>query len=367
MSQNKEQHIMDQLKILVVESDLKAAMSLTTTLRQQGWSVILSGDAVMAQSVALKTKPDAVVLNAQVPGGGSAVLRRMRSSVHTAVIPVIAIVAPGGIQKQEMLSVGAQECIEQPVDESTVCAAIRKHLAQPPVVTEAPTEIIGNPERLAALKDTGLLDSAPDESLDELTQLAAKLVSVPTVLVSLVDKDRQFFKSQFGLAESLAASHQTPLSYSFCQWVVSDKAELAVSDAREHPTLRANFAVRDFGVTAYAGAPLFEKAGHSIGSFCAVDAKPRYWTEDELATLRDLAKVAEAFIIMKQERDRTFSETEILRRNQSFTSLMRAIGNGVSGVTSVLRRNKQRLTEAERSRFLSIIEQQSQYLVSAAS
>lgn len=358
---------MDQLKILVVESDQKAAMSLTTTLRQQGWSVVLASDAIMAQSVALKTKPDAVVLNAQVPGGGVAALRRMRLSVHTAVIPVIAIVARGGTQKQELLSVGAQECIEQPVDASAVCAAIRKHLAQPPVVTEAPTEIIGNPERIGALRDTGLLDSAPDESLDEVTRLAAKLVGVPTVLISLVDKDRQFFKSQFGLAEPWAASRQTPLSHSFCQWVVSDKAELAVRDAREHPALRANLAVRDLGVTAYAGMPLFEKEGQSIGSFCAIDAKPRQWTEDELATLRDLAKVAEAFIIMKQERDRTFSESEILRRNQSFSSLMRAIGNGISGAASVLRRDGHRLFDAERNQFLSIIEQQSQYLVSAAS
>jgi DNA-binding response OmpR family regulator len=186
----------DRRKILVVESDQTAALSLATALRQQGWDVVSASDAVMALSVALKTKPDAVVLNAQVPaGGGLTVLKRMRSSVHTTVIPVIATAPRGGPHTQELLSAGAQACLDQPVDTGALCAAIRKHVAQPPVVMEAPAEVIRSPVRMAALTDTGLLDSAPDESFDRVTQLAAKLIGAPTVLVSLVDKDRQFFKS----------------------------------------------------------------------------------------------------------------------------------------------------------------------------
>jgi CheY-like chemotaxis protein len=354
-----------QLKILVVESDQRAALSLATALRQQGWGVVAASDAIMAQSVALKTKPDAVVLNAQIHGGGGLVaLKRMRSSAHTAVVPVIAIVPRGGVQKQEMLSAGAQECIEQPVDAAVICDAIKKHLSQPLVVMEAPAEVIASPERIAALIDTGLLDSAPDESFDRITQIAAKLVGAPQVLISLVDKDRQFFKSQVGLAAPWSASRQMPLSHSFCQWVVSGRAELTVRDAHQHPVLHSNLAVRDFGVSAYAGMPLYEKGGQAIGSLCAVNAKPQLWTENELETLRDLAKVAEAYIVMKQDRDvRAVKETETLQHDRGFSRLMQAIANGILGATRVLRRDGYRLSDAERRQLLAIIEQQSQRLI----
>ena len=74
-----------------------------------------------------------------------------------------------------------------------------------------------DPARLSALRQTALLDTPAEEAFDRLTRLASKILRAPVSLVSLVDEDRQFFKSAIGLAEPWASLRQTPLSHSFCQ------------------------------------------------------------------------------------------------------------------------------------------------------
>jgi GAF domain-containing protein len=145
------------------------------------------------------------------------------------------------------------------------------------------------PERLSELHNTRLLDSPPEESFDRLTRLTTTVLNVPIALVSLVDSDRQFFKSCLGLPQPWAAQRQTPLSHSFCQHVVESRRALVVSDAREHPLLRDNVAIRDLGVIAYAGAPLITPDGNVLGTLCAIDHQPRHWTPEQVEILCDLA------------------------------------------------------------------------------
>jgi PAS domain S-box-containing protein len=148
---------------------------------------------------------------------------------------------------------------------------------------------IHDPARLAVLYHTSLLGSAPDVAFDRFTRLTAKLLNVPVALVSLVDTDHQFFKSCVGLPEPLASNRQTPLSHSFCKYVVASKAPLQVDDARIHSLVRNNLAVPDFGVIAYLGSPLVTSQGHVMGALCAIDSKPRKWSRDQLGMIEDLA------------------------------------------------------------------------------
>jgi len=113
------------------------------------------------------------------------------------------------------------------------------------------------------------------------------VLGVPVSLVSLVDKDRQFFKSCIGLPVPLALSRQTPLTHSFCQHAVLSGEPVIVHDAREHPVLKDNPAV-GLGVVAYAGIPLVTSDGLVLGSFCAIDTQPRVWTQEQIDLLRDL-------------------------------------------------------------------------------
>jgi signal transduction histidine kinase len=143
--------------------------------------------------------------------------------------------------------------------------------------------------RLQALRQTELLDSPPEHFFDLITALAARALDVPVVLLSLVDADRQFFKSQHGLPSPVAERRETPLSHSFCQYVAAVGEALIVEDAREHPLVRDNPSVTELGVIGYAGLPLTTEEGFTIGSLCAIDTRPRRWTASELETLRDFA------------------------------------------------------------------------------
>jgi HPt (histidine-containing phosphotransfer) domain-containing protein len=148
-------------------------------------------------------------------------------------------------------------------------------------------------ERLCALRRTNLLDSEPEDGFDALTRRICARLGVPVSLVSLVDADRQFFKSIQGLPEPWLSLRETPLTHSFCQHVVFANEPLIVTDARSHALVKGNLAIPDLGVIAYAGVPLRTHEGHAIGSLCAIDTKPRSWSDDDLWELRRIADAAE--------------------------------------------------------------------------
>ena len=97
---------------------------------------------------------------------------------------------------------------------------------------DAPTPSnIANATRLAILGATGLLDSPREEAYDRLTRLASLTLRAPIAMMTLVDADRQFFKSCIGLPEPWASRRESPLDYTLCQYVVSSRAPLIVGDA----------------------------------------------------------------------------------------------------------------------------------------
>jgi CheY-like chemotaxis protein len=350
-------------KILVAQSDLKRACALRSAFEQRGWDVMIATDTVQAFTVAIRNKPAAVLLSSQIKGGGGLfLLKRMRECVHTAPMSIIVITEPNETTKQEYLSAGALECIEQPVEIERLCAAVRNHVAQPRRVVEPPLETLSSPARLAAIRDTQLLDSPPTQSFDELTRLATSLLGTPVALVSIVTSDKQFFKSQVGLADPWAKSRQTPLSHSFCQWVVSSRDELIVADARQHEGLIPNLALRDLGVVAYAGVPLSASSGQVLGSFCAIDSKPHRWTDDDLATLRDLSKIAEAYTALEASLN---VKPEAGRAATSGASLLAStdtIGRAIRGATRILQRGGEKMSETDRALLLQIVKRLNQEL-----
>ena len=159
---------------------------------------------------------------------------------------------------------------------------------------------LAEPERLMALQQTGLVDGPADPGLETLAQLCAKLLEIPIALISLVDPERQFFAAACGLSEPVASQRQTRLSHSFCQHVVVSRQPFVVSDARRHPLVKDNLAIRDLNVIAYAGVPLATDDGDVLGSFCAIDNKPRTWSKDDLATLNQFADSAMDHIRSRQ-------------------------------------------------------------------
>jgi signal transduction histidine kinase len=146
-------------------------------------------------------------------------------------------------------------------------------------------------DRLEALRRTRLLNTPPEEAFDRLTRLVCRLLGVPVALVSLVEADRQFFKSAVGLPQPWLLLRETSLLHSFCQHVVANGAPLVVEDADQHPVLSDSLAIPDLGVVAYLGMPLITAEGHVLGALCAIGPEPRAWAASDAAALRDLAAV----------------------------------------------------------------------------
>lgn len=148
---------------------------------------------------------------------------------------------------------------------------------------------VRDPLRLSTLRELGLLDTQAEEAFDRLARLAARLLRTPIALVTLVDVDRQFFKSCIGLPEPWSSWRETPLSHSFCQHCVTTHVPLVIDDARDHPLLCDNLAIRDLNVVAYLGVPLSTSSGVVVGTFCVIDTVPRQWAEEDITTLQELA------------------------------------------------------------------------------
>lgn len=171
-------------------------------------------------------------------------------------------------------------------------------------------------QRLSALVATGLRP-ASDPAFETFTRLVRRQLDVPVALVSLVDRARQFFPGAAGLPEPYASERQTPLTHSFCQHVVATGDPLVVDDARDEPLLCDNLAIPDLGVVGYAGMPLVDGQGHTLGSLCAIDTTVRQWTAAELETLRDLAAACSAELQLRialVRADLARDDAEVARR-----------------------------------------------------
>ncbi len=203
---------------------------------------------------------------------------------------------------------------------------------------------VQDPARLAALRKTALLDTPTEEAFDRLTRLAVRLLGAPVALVSLVDADRQFFKSAVGLPAKYAEARQTPLSHSFCKHTVVSQKPLIVPDARHHAVLKDNEAIRDIGVEAYAGFPLTTAAGDTLGAFCVIDTHPREWSLDEFEALQDLTALVMSEIELRttlRQRDELAARIETLAAEKAAvlsaqererTALLEATLHGLYGM-----------------------------------
>ena len=187
---------------------------------------------------------------------------------------------------------------------------------------------LADPDRLKALGQTGVMDSAPEEPFDRTVRLATAMLGVPVGLASFVDEERQYFKAQCGLSDVHGDLRETPLSHSFCQYVVAHDTTLAVSDARTHPLLHANLAIADLGVIAYLGVPIHAPTGETIGSFCAIDTKPRDRTQSDVALLTDLTAMLETELKLRHERDTM--ETLARELNHRVKNLFSIVGGMIA-------------------------------------
>jgi len=143
--------------------------------------------------------------------------------------------------------------------------------------------------RLETLKSLDVLDTEPEERFDRLTRMSRRLFGVPIALVSLVDENRQWFKSCAGLSVS-----ETSRDISFCGHAILGNEIFIIPDTSKDERFADNpLVLNEPHIRFYAGCPLSSKNGAKLGTLCIIDRKPRHLTEEDLETLQDLASMVE--------------------------------------------------------------------------
>jgi PAS domain S-box-containing protein len=151
-------------------------------------------------------------------------------------------------------------------------------------------------ERLEALRELEILDTDPESEFDDLALIASQICGTPLSAISLIDRNRQWFKSAVGFQ-----AKETPRDVAFCAHAILQRDLFIVPDALDDPRFSTNPLVKlDPKIRFYAGAPLRTSDGHAIGTLCVIDRTPRQLTEKQESALRALSRQVEAQIELRR-------------------------------------------------------------------
>ncbi|MEP7739872.1 GAF domain-containing SpoIIE family protein phosphatase [Nocardioides sp. 31GB23] len=174
---------------------------------------------------------------------------------------------------------------------------------------------------------------------DRYARMVRRSLGSDIALVSLVEEHRQVFVGADGLhvetAGEVADSRETPLTHSFCQWVVADQAPLVISDARLDDRLHTNLAIPDLGVIGYAGYPIRDHRGTIVGSLCAITHEPREWTGEDLASLQDLAAACSSELAQRGLREEAALAAESAATLTRRSRVLLALSEGLASTRTL--------------------------------
>ena len=164
---------------------------------------------------------------------------------------------------------------------------------------ESPRKPETESARLASLRSLQILDTAAEDRFDRITRLASLATNAPIAVVSLVDSDRQWFKSCYGIDVD-----ETPREVSFCGHAILANSPFIIEDTHADPRFSDNPLVTDEPfVRAYAGFPLSDGKGNNLGTLCLIDHRPRSFSQKEVKFMIELAQMAQIELINKSRED----------------------------------------------------------------
>lgn len=185
-------------------------------------------------------------------------------------------------------------------------------------------------DRVEALQKYQILDTEPEQAFDDLTLLASFICKTPIAMVSLIDENRQWFKSKIGMKAS-----ETPRDIAFCSVAIQHPEVMVVPDTLQDERFRDNpFVTSEPKIRFYAGAPLINEDGYALGTLCVIDQAPREMTGDQKEALQALSRLVLAQMefrrnlgLLKQAltertKDEHEREREVLKLQQQLTRVL---------------------------------------------
>jgi sigma-B regulation protein RsbU (phosphoserine phosphatase) len=159
---------------------------------------------------------------------------------------------------------------------------------------------VGDPKRLIALQQSGLVGTSSEDAFDRLIELATELTGAPQGCITLVDAETFAYKSAVGIPDD--APHSGRIADSFCRYVVGTGQPLIVDDAVNDARTFDNRAIELHGVAAWAGYPIEGANDAILGTFCLIDTSPRLWTDRDILILATLAQAVSTEIALRRVR-----------------------------------------------------------------
>ena len=275
--------------VLLGVMDPNIAAILSEAIRAEGIPVRFVSDRDAARQLILKDPPSLVMLEHDIPRiDGLEICRAIRSELvaDESKLPIVLVAAredpvAGGVA-------GVTDWLTKPFTSSYARTKVRAWILRAACQWVRASLPEDEETRLASLRQLRVLDTEPEERFDRITRLAAAVFDVPIALVSLVDRDRQWFKSCYGIS-----AKETSREASFCAHVVYNREMMLVTDALMDPRFADNpLVVNEPRVRFYAGCPLILADGSCVGTLCLVDTRARSLEGRDVGLLQDLRDLA---------------------------------------------------------------------------
>jgi CheY-like chemotaxis protein len=276
--------------VLIASPDATAVSTLCDAVRADGLRLLLADDGDQALALVRAETPSLVVLDEAVLGRTALeVCRGIRELGDDAYRKDVAIVlmkaAEEPAAREEECAAGVTDWLLKPFDNVYARARVQAWLLRTACRWVRAPRPPDEERRMNSLQRLEILDTEPEERFDRYTRIASALFHMPIALVSLVDTNRQWFKSRIGLGAT-----ETPRDRAFCAHAILDDDVLQVRDAVQDSRFADNpLVIEEPRVRFYAGAPLKLTDGSRAGTLCLIDRRPRDLDERQLGLLRDLA------------------------------------------------------------------------------
>jgi phosphoribosyl 1,2-cyclic phosphodiesterase/CheY-like chemotaxis protein len=272
--------------VLLGIGDTKVAAALSEAVRAEGIHARFFSDMDEARAIMAKERPSLAIFEHDPPRiNGMEMCRAIRQQENDRehLLPVVMVAA------QEDLDTGAAadvtDWLIKPFTDAYARTKIRAWALRAACQWIRGAIPQDEERRLASLRALRILDTEPEDRFDRITRLASALFDAPIALVSLVDENRQWFKSCYGLN-----AKETSRDASFCAHVVYNREPLVVTDTFQDERFADNpLVINEPRIRFYAGCPLILDEGACIGTLCVIDTRPHPQKVSDVARLRDLA------------------------------------------------------------------------------